>query len=113
MGKRASKTVSTKPPAAMPRRSIYLFIAAALLSLVGLADAIYLTVKHLTGGIVHCTLTSGCEQVLNSTYATNLGFPLAGAGALSYFCAVSLATLAIFGHQLARLLLIYLVGLML
>jgi uncharacterized membrane protein len=113
MSKRNSKTVSSKIEVAVTRRSMYLFIAAALLALIGLADSIYLTIKHLTGGIVPCSLTNGCEQVLNSEYATIAGLPLAGAGAFAYFCAFSLATLAIFGYQVARTLLFYLVLLML
>lgn len=97
----------------VPGGSRYLFIIAALLALLGLADSVYLTVKHFTGGIVPCSLTQGCEQVLNSEYATILGVPLAALGALAYFSAFSLSTLAIFGNQIARRLLFYLVAVML
>jgi uncharacterized membrane protein len=51
--------------------------------------------------------------VLNSSYATIGGIPLAALGALAYFTAFSLATLAAFGNEKARVLLFYLVGLML
>jgi uncharacterized membrane protein len=95
------------------RRSIHIYIAAALLSLIGLADAIYLTVKHVTGGVVPCTLVGNCEQVLNSSYATIAGIPLAALGALAYFTVFSLATLASFGNELARSFLIFVVGSML
>ncbi|HEX8920422.1 MAG TPA: vitamin K epoxide reductase family protein [Pyrinomonadaceae bacterium] len=95
------------------RKSTYLFIAAALLSLVGLADSIYLTVEHLAGRSVQCTITSGCEEVLTSAYATVGPIPLAGLGALAYFVVFSLAILAIFGNRLAGNLMLYLVGLML
>ena len=97
----------------MMRRTTYLYIAAALLSLVGLADAIYLTVKHVTGGVVPCTLTGSCEQVLNSSYSAIAGIPLAALGALAYFTVFSLATLAAFNNARARSFLFYVVGLML
>ena len=86
------------------------YIATALLSLVGLADALYLTVQHLTGQSVRCTVTSGCSEVLSSTYAVVGGFPLAALGAAAYFSVFSLATLAIFGYRMAGRLLLPLVG---
>ena len=94
-------------------RRKFLYAAAALVSLVGLADAIYLTVEHLAGRVVRCTITTGCEEVLKSDYATISGIPLAALGALAYFTAFSLATLAAFGNEKARTLLFYLAGLML
>jgi uncharacterized membrane protein len=112
MKDRKSKTSSTKAPAAATRPHVYLYMAAVLLSLVGLADAIYLTVEHLAGRAVRCTITSGCEEVLTSRYATIGGMPLAALGALAYFIVFSLATLAIFGNQIARTLLFYVVALM-
>jgi uncharacterized membrane protein len=75
-----------------------LYGIAALLSLVGLGDAIYLTVEHLSGRSVRCTF-SGCSEVLSSSYATIAGYPLAGLGALAYFLVFSLATLAAFGYR--------------
>lgn len=98
------------PPHA-PRLS-RLFALAAVLSLVGLADAIYLTVEHLTGRSVRCSVTSGCSEVLASPYATVGGYPLAAFGALAYFTAFSLATLAAFGSERAGSLLAVLVALM-
>jgi uncharacterized membrane protein len=95
------------------RKSTYLFTAVALLSLIGLADAIYLTVEHLAGRAVQCTITSGCEEVLTSAYATVGSIPLAALGAFAYFVVFSLAILAIFGNRLAGNLMLYAVGLML
>ena len=89
-----------------------LFAAAAVLALVGLADAVYLTVEHLTGRSVRCSVTSGCSEVLASPYATVGGYPLALFGALAYFTAFSLATLAAFGSERAGKLLALLVALM-
>ena len=83
-----------------------------MLSLAGLADAVYLTVEHLTGRSVRCTVTSGCSEVLASPYATLGGYPLALLGAVAYFTAFSLSTLAAFGSQRAGNLLAVLVALM-
>ncbi|HEX8424074.1 MAG TPA: vitamin K epoxide reductase family protein [Pyrinomonadaceae bacterium] len=89
-----------------------LYALAALLALAGLADAVYLTVEHLTGRSVRCTVTSGCSEVLSSSYATVGGYPLAFFGAVAYFTAFSLATLAAFGSERAGKLLTVLVALM-
>ncbi len=89
-----------------------LWALAAVLSLAGLADAVYLTVEHLTGRSVRCSVTSGCSEVLASPYATIGGYPLALLGALAYFTAFSLATLAAFGSERAGRLLAVLVALM-
>jgi len=95
-----------------PPRVSRLYALAAVLSLAGLADAVYLTVEHLTGRSVRCTVTSGCSEVLASPYATIGDYPLALLGALAYFTAFSLATLAAFGSQRAGNLFALLVGLM-
>jgi uncharacterized membrane protein len=89
-----------------------LYALAAVLALAGLADAVYLTVEHLTGRSVRCTVTSGCSEVLSSSYATVSGYPLALFGALAYFTAFSLATLAAFGSERAGKFLAVLVALM-
>ncbi len=88
------------------------YIVAALLSLVGLADAIYLTVQDLTGQSLRCTIVSGCSEVLSSSYAHLGPVPLAVLGAVAYFTVFSLAILAAFGYQLARPLLAGLVVVM-
>ena len=75
-------------------------LAAALVALVGLADAIYLTINHYTGEKVPCSVTGGCEAVLTSAYAEIAGVPLAAFGAAAYFIAFSLAILAAFGNRL-------------
>jgi uncharacterized membrane protein len=79
-----------------------LFGLAALLSLGGLADSIYLTITHLTGEDVTCLASSGCSEVLSSAYASVGNIPLGAFGALGYFVAFSLATLAAFGSPRAR-----------
>jgi uncharacterized membrane protein len=89
-----------------------LFALAAFLSLGGLADSIYLTVSHLTGEDVTCIASSGCSEVLSSAYASVGPIPLGAFGALGYFTAFSLATLAAFGYSRARALLRLVVAVM-
>ncbi len=94
------------------RKAALLYGVAALVSLAGLADSIYLTVEHISGRSVKCTIVSGCSEVLSSPYASVRGIPLALIGAVAYFSAFSLATLAAFDYKLAGTLLTILVGLM-
>ena len=74
-------------------------LLAAIVALVGFGDAIYLTVHHLSGQGVQCTIVHGCEQVLNSDYAKFAGVPLAFIGVAAYFTVFSLAILAAFGNR--------------
>ncbi len=89
-----------------------LYVTAALVSLIGLADSIYLTVEHVTGRSVRCTIVAGCSEVLSSQYAVVAGVPLALIGAGAYFSVFSLATLAAFGYRAAATLLTVLVLMM-
>jgi len=87
--------------------------AFAVVALVGLLDASYLTVEHMTGQSVRCMIVTGCDEVLQSKYATvAAGIPVAAFGALAYFAVFSLATLAAFGYDGARRLVAPLVALM-
>jgi uncharacterized membrane protein len=89
-----------------------LYGIAAFVSLIGLVDSIYLTVEHLSGRSVRCTIVSGCSEVLSSQYATVRGIPLALIGATAYFIVFSLATLAAFGYKGVEKLLAVVVALM-
>ena len=86
-----------------------LYAVAALLSLIGLADALYLTIEHVTGQSVRCTILAGCSAVLSSSYAVVAGIPLAAIGAAAYFTVFSLAVLALFSYPKAGTLLTVLV----
>jgi uncharacterized membrane protein len=100
-----------KSPIRRPRRlETSLYALAALIALLGLSDSIYLTVHRLTGQDVDCLASGGCETVLTSAYAALGKIPLAAFGALAYFSAFSLATLAGFGRHWARPLLLCLVA---
>ena len=98
----SSANETDRPPLA--RRAAILYGVAALVSLVGLADAIYLTAEHLAGRSVRCTITSGCSEVLSSPYASVRGYPLAAIGAIAYFAFFSLATLGAFSYRVGKLL---------
>ena len=92
-------------------RTVTLYTVAAIVSLIGLADSIYLTVEHITGQSVRCTF-SGCAEVLSSPYATVRGQPLALFGAVAYFTVFSLAILAAFRYPFVGKLLMLVVSLM-
>jgi len=86
---------------------------AAVVALVGVLDASYLTVEHLSGNSVRCMVVTGCDEVLQSSYATVAGgVPVAAVGLAAYFTVFSLATLAAFGYDGARKLLAPLVAVM-
>lgn len=58
-------------------------------------------------------VVTGCDEVLQSSYATIAGgIPVAAVGAVAYFTAFSLATLAAYGYDGARRLLTPLVVVM-
>lgn len=88
----------------------WVYIVVAVLSLIGLADAIYLTIEHITGQSVRCTIIAGCSEVLSSSYAVIGGIPVAMIGAFAYFIVFSLAILFLFGYTFTRLPLVLLVA---
>src|SRR5262245_15252687 len=90
------------------QKIIWLYLVAAIISLVGLGDAIYLTIQDITGANLRCTIISGCSEVLSSKYAHIGPIPLATLGAFAYFAFFSLAILATFGYRIVRHLLLFL-----
>ena len=73
--------------------------AAAIVALGGLADSIYLTVHHYTAEPVPCSIITGCEQVLTSSYAEIFGIPTAAFGVAAYLTAFVLALLSALGNR--------------
>lgn len=76
-------------------------VLAAVVALIGIVDAVYLTIHHYTAEPVPCSIISGCEQVLTSSYAEMFGIPTAAFGALAYLTAFILASISIFGNRFA------------
>jgi uncharacterized membrane protein len=89
-----------------------IYIVAALVSLVGLADATYLSVQALTGETLGCGGSPDCFKVLGSSYARIAGIPVASFGVLAYFSVFAFSTFAAFGYARARIFLILTIGAM-
>ena len=84
------------------RGQTILYSIAAILALVGLAEATYLTVQYLAGETIICEGSTGCFEVLGSPYAKIRGIPVAAIGAVAYFAAFSFATFTAFGYVRTR-----------
>jgi len=93
--------VSQNLPAENQKTIDWSYLIVAAVSLVGLGDAIYLTVKHISGESLRCTIVTGCSEVLSSPYAQLGPVPLAAIGAAAYFTVFSFAVLAAFGYRFA------------
>ena len=89
-----------------------MYVTAAILSLIGLADALYLTVEHVTGQSRsvhdHFRLLRSSEQPVRGGGRRSARC----IGAAAYFTVFSLATLAAFGYRFAGTLLTLLVAAM-
>ena len=88
------------------------YTVVAIVAVVGLADATYLTVQALTGETLSCGGSPDCFRVLGSSYAKVGGVPVALLGAFAYFCVFAFATFAAFGYARARTFLIPTIGAM-
>ena len=91
------------------RARLVFLIITALIALLGLGDATYLTVSHLAGDDSVCGASQPCSIVLGSKYAVIAGIPTAAFGAFAYFCVFGAATLATFGYARARTFLIWII----
>ena len=76
-------------------------LVAIFFCLVGLIDASYLTYHHYTAEPVPCSITGGCEMVLESAYATFHDIPIAIFGAAAYVVALVFAAIAASGQRWA------------
>ena len=76
-------------------------VAVALVALVGVAVAGYLTYVHYQPDALICTSGGGCETVQESSYAELAGIPVALLGLLGY---VAVLVLAAWDSELARTL---------
>jgi uncharacterized membrane protein len=89
---------------AISRWAIIVYCIAAVLALAGLADALYLTVLHLTGQSAVCGGSPSCSQVLASKYAHIGPVPVALLGMLGYFSVFTFAVFSIFKYARATVL---------
>ena len=76
-------------------------VAVALVALVGVAVAGYLTYVHYQPDALICTSGGGCETVQESSYAELAGIPVALLGLLGY---VAVLVLVAWDSELARTL---------
>lgn len=74
------------------RPSKYLLWTFLILAAIGFIDASYLTVSHLTGSAVNCSISGGCDTVLGSEYSEIFGIPLSFLG-LGYYATIFFITL--------------------
>ncbi len=95
------------------RAPVVFYWLLAIIALLGLADATFLTVAHLTGDDAVCGSFAGCSAVLGSAYATIKGIPTAAFGAIAYFTVFSSAILIAFGYTRVRGFLVTVVAAML
>lgn len=98
----ASKSKHSSDSPSARKRSPIVYWIVGVIALLGLADAAFLTVAHLTGDDAVCGSLAGCSAVLGSAYATTKGIPTAAFGAVAYFTVFSAAILAAFGYARVR-----------
>jgi uncharacterized membrane protein len=82
----------------MTRRPVLL---VALFALIGFADASYLVAEHFFGTLPSCLVTTGCETVLTSAYATVGPVPLSLVGA-GYYLVLFLGALSLLSRPNPR-----------
>lgn len=66
-------------------------LVLAGISFFGFLDATYLVIEHYARGVVPCYIFEGCDQVINSVYATAFGAPIALFGAVYYLVVLFMA----------------------
>ncbi|HET9217686.1 MAG TPA: vitamin K epoxide reductase family protein [Terriglobia bacterium] len=72
-------------------------ISLLLLSFLGLVDTLYLGIKR--GTPVPCSITTGCEEVLNSSFSTLAGIPISWFGFAFYLAVFSAAAFSVFSDE--------------
>lgn len=85
----------------VPAKNSRLLLPIFGVALLGLLDAGYLTYEHYSGNNVACTIIHGCDQVLNSQYATVFGVPIALLGVVFYLTILGFS-FHYFRHELSR-----------
>jgi uncharacterized membrane protein len=72
-------------------------IVLLLLSFLGLVDTLYLGIKR--GKPVPCSITTGCEEVLNSRFSAIGGLPISWFGFVFYLAVFSASAFAAFSEE--------------
>ena len=72
-------------------------LALVLVAFLGLVDTLYLGMKR--GKPVPCSITTGCEEVLNSKYSAVAGIPISWFGFAFYLSVFSAGIFALFGSE--------------
>jgi len=72
-------------------------ITLLLLAFLGLVDTLYLGIKR--GTPVPCSITTGCEEVLNSRFSAIGGIPISWFGFAFYLAVFSAAAFAAFSDD--------------
>lgn len=105
--KRRLKQRSPQRGAEMQTRSFYPRMAAALLALLGLLDAAYLTLNHYQPALgLVCPIGGGCETVQTSRWSTlppGGGIPVALVGVIGYALLLFLAVMSLQRERLGGL----------
>lgn len=81
----------TRRVAARPLLGVHPAVILAVLDLIGLVVAGYLSVVELSGSVPTCGIITGCEEVAKSEYNNFLGVPVAVFGVLLSVVLLSLA----------------------
>jgi uncharacterized membrane protein len=72
-------------------------LALILISFLGLIDTLYLGIKR--GKPVACSLTTGCEEVLNSRFSAVGGVPISWFGFAFYLTVFSASVFGLYGDD--------------
>jgi uncharacterized membrane protein len=78
-------------------------ITYAILILIGITDAAYLSALHYYQADPGCSLITGCDTVLSSEYAVILGIPLAYGG-FAYYLTLLLGVMIYFQYEIKKAL---------
>ena len=76
-----------------------LILYSLILGFLGFLDAAYLTILHYKNIIPPCTVTSGCERVLNSKYAMFGPIPVSLLGSLFYLSIIIVCILLLTNYK--------------
>lgn len=76
-----------------------LILYSLILGFLGFMVATYLTILHFNNALPPCSLTSNCELVLTSKYASVFGVPVALLGSLFYLGIIVLCLLIITNYK--------------